>query len=126
MSLHRSSLMGAALALTTALTASAALAQTPASPPAPRAETQTPQPDRTAMVIEGQLQSVDAVTKTLVVRTAAGKDETVRYDDATKVTGGQSGVAGLANSKGTEVTVKYSGHGEERVATEITIRQKKS
>jgi hypothetical protein len=125
MSLHRSSLMGAALALTTALTASAALAQTPASPPAPRAETQASQPDM-AMVIEGQLQSVNAATKTLVVKTAAGKDETVRYDDATKVTGGQSGVAGLANSKGTDVTVKYSGHGEERVATEITIRQKKS
>jgi hypothetical protein len=125
MSLHRSSLMGAALALTTALTASAALAQTPASPPAPRAETQASQPDM-AMVIEGQLQSVNAATKTLVVKTATGKDETVRYDDATKVTGGQSGVAGLANSKGTDVTVKYSGHGEERVATEITIRQKKS
>ena len=125
MSLHRSSLMGAALALTTALTASAALAQTPASPPAPRAETQASQPDM-AMVIEGQLQSVNAATKTLVVKTAAGKDETVRYDDATKVTGGQSGVAGLANSKGTDVTVKYSGHGEERVATEITIRQTKS
>jgi hypothetical protein len=125
MSLHRSSLMGAALALTTALTASAALAQTPVFPPAPRAETQTSQPDM-AMVIEGQLQSVNAATKTIVVKTAAGKDETVRYDDATKVTGGQSGVAGLANSKGTDVTVKYSGHGEERVATEITIRQKKS
>ena len=50
MSLHRSSLMGAALALTTALTASAALAQTPVFPPAPRAETQTSQPDM-AMVI---------------------------------------------------------------------------
>ena len=125
MSLHRSSLMGAALALTTALTASAALAQTPPSPPAPRAETQASQPDM-AMVIEGQLQSVNAATKTIVVKTAAGKDETVRYDDATKVTGGQSGVAGLANSKGTDVTVKYSGHGEERVATEITIHQKKS
>ena len=125
MSLHRSSLMGAALALTTALTASTALAQTPASPPAPRAETQASQPEM-AMVIEGQLQSVNAATKTIVVKTAAGKDETVLYDDTTKVTGGQSGVAGLANSKGTDVTVKYSGHGEERVATEITIRQKKS
>jgi hypothetical protein len=125
MSLHRSSLMGAALALTTALTASAALAQTPASPQTPRPDTQTSQPER-AMVIEGQLQSVNATAKTLVIRTAAGKDETVRYDDGTKVTGGQSGVAGLANSKGTDVTVKYSGHGEERIATEITIREKKS
>jgi len=126
MSLHRSSLTGAALALTTVLTASAALAKTPAFPSPPRTDTQASQPDSMAMVIEGQLQSVNAATKTLVVRTAAGKDETVRYDDSTKVTGGQSGVAGLANSKGTDVTVKYSGHGEARVATEITIRQKTS
>ncbi len=124
MSLHRSMLLSAAVALTTVLTTTGAHAQSPAFPPAPRAETQAMQPDTMAMVIEGQLLSVNAATKTLVVRTAAGKDETVRYDDATKVSGGQSGVAGLANSKGTEVTVKYAGHGEERVATEITIRQK--
>ena len=60
----------------------------------------------------------------MIVKTAAGKEETLRYDDATKVIGGQSGVAGLANSKGTDVTVKFRGTGADRVASEITIHEK--
>ena len=89
--------------------------------PDPRAQ----QPADMAMVIEGSLESVDATTKTLVVKTAEGKEETLRYDDATKVTGGQSGVAGLVNSKGTTVTVKFRGTGADRVASDITIGEKK-
>jgi len=122
MSLHRISLIGAAVALATALSASSALAQTPDSPPP---SGQRAQPEMAAM-IEGQLESVNATTQTLVVKTAAGKSETLRYDADTKVTGGQSGVAGLANSRGSEVTVKFRGTGEDRVATEIAIRPKKS
>lgn len=125
MSLNRSSLIGAALAFTTVISASAASAQTPAAPPSPVFEPRGQQPDM-AMVIEGQLQSVNAATKTLVVKTAAGKEESLRYDDATKVTGGQSGIAGLANSKGTDVTVKFRGTGNDRIATDITIAEKKS
>lgn len=125
MSFHRFSLLGAAVALSAALSASSALAQTPdaSQPPLPGERAQ--QSDMST-VIEGQLDSVNAVTRTLVVKTAAGKSETLRYDDSTKVTGGQSGVAGLANAKGTEVSVKFKGTGENRLATEITIREKKS
>jgi hypothetical protein len=116
----RFSLIGAAVAVATMLSTSA-MAQTPAppaeQPPAQQAEMAT---------IEGQLASVDAAAKTIVVKTAAGKDESLRYDDSTKVVGGQSGVAGLANSKGTDVVVKFRGTGNNRVATEITIREKKS
>ncbi len=124
MSLHRLSLMCAAVALTTAVSTSSALAQTPTPPPM-TAEPRAQQPDA-ATTIQGQLDSVDATTKTLVVKTATGMSETLRYDDATKVTGGDKGVAGLTNSKGSEVTVKFRGTGAERVATEITIRPKKS
>jgi hypothetical protein len=35
-------------------------------------------------------------------------------------------VAGLANSKGTDVVVKFRGTGANRLATEITIKEKKS
>lgn len=123
MSLHRFSSMCAAVALATAVSTSSALAQTPTprTPAEPRAQ----QTDM-ASTVQGQLDSVDATTKTLVVKTAAGVNETLRYDDNTKVTGGERGVAGLTNSKGSEVTVKFRGTGEDRVATEITIRPKKS
>lgn len=122
MSVTRYSLIGASLAMATVLSTSA-LAQEPAAPQTPTTQPRAQQ-DMIATTVEGQLQSVDATTKTIVVKTAAGKEESLKYDDATKVTGGQSGIAGLANSKGTDVTVKFRGMGANRVATEITIREK--
>jgi NADH dehydrogenase FAD-containing subunit len=115
--------MGASLAVATVLSTSM-LAQEPVAPQTPAQP--RAQQDMTANVVEGQLQSVDATAKTIVVKTAAGKEEKLSYDDTTKVTGGQSGIAGLANSKGTDVTVKFRGTGADRVATEITIKEKKS
>lgn len=124
MNVTRLSLMSATVVVSSML-ATSAFAQTPANPQPAEPPAQQEQKDMSAEIV-GQLQSVDATAKTLVVRTAAGKDETLRYDDATKVTGGQSGVAGLANSKGTDVTVKVRGTGADRVATEIAIKEKKS
>jgi len=40
------------------------------------------------------------------------------------VTGGQSGVAGLANARGTQVSVRVTGSGADRVASEIMIKEK--
>lgn len=122
MSFTRLGLMSASLAVASVVSTSV-FAQTLASPPPPAAS-RAQQEMATAIV--GQLQSVDPATKTIVVRTAAGADESLRYDDATKVTGGQSGVAGLANSKGTDVTVKFRGAGADRIATEIAIKEKHS
>lgn len=130
MNLRQLSVIGAAAALGTVLSTSAALAQTPppTPPPAPQREAapepKAQQPDMAAS-IKGELESVDATTKTLVVKTAEGKSETIRYDDATQVTGGESGEAGLVNSKGTQVTVKFRGTGIDRVASEIAIGEKK-
>lgn len=122
MSFTRFSLIGGAAAFATVLSSSAMAQTPPPQPPTgqPRAQAQ----EMTS--VEGQLSSVDATAKTIVIKTALGKDETLRYDDSTKVVGGQSGVAGLANSKGTDVVVKFRGTGENRVATEITIKKKES
>lgn len=138
MNLRKIGVMGAALALGTVLSTSSAFAQTPTPTPAPTPEQTPAQPrempapeprsDRqadAALTFEGSLESVDATTKTLVVKTAEGKEETLRYDDNTKVTGGESGVAGLVNSKGTTVKVTFSGTGADRVASEIAIIEPK-
>jgi hypothetical protein len=126
MSFTRFSRIGAAAAFATAISTTA-LAQTPTpQTPAEQPRVQQPRTQQSDMTVEGQLQSVDATEKEIVVKTTAGKEETLRYDDSTKVVGGQSGIAGLANSKGTDVVVKFRGSGDNRVATEITIREKKS
>jgi hypothetical protein len=93
----------------------------PAPAPAPvvRAD---PSP---ATTIEGELMKVDTTAKTLVVKTAEGKEERLGYTDATKVTGAQSGIAGLANTTRTQVSVKFTGTGANRIATEITVREAK-
>ncbi|MEZ5286651.1 MAG: hypothetical protein R2712_17950 [Vicinamibacterales bacterium] len=119
--LHRISLSGATLALGAVLVSSPALAQQPAPSPAPAASQQQAP---AASMVEGELMSVDATAKQLVVKTAAGQEEQIRYTDSTKVTGGQSGVAGLANARGTQVSVTVTGSGADRVASEIMIKEK--
>ncbi|MGE0812492.1 MAG: hypothetical protein AB7O28_02030 [Vicinamibacterales bacterium] len=120
MKVCRSNVAGPVLALATACLATSALAQAPHPRPT-SPDQEHAQPSDMAMTIAGQLESVNATTRTLVVKTADGKSESLRYDDATKVIGGRSGVAGLANAKGTQVIVKYRGTGTDRVASEITI-----
>ncbi|MEZ5286395.1 MAG: hypothetical protein R2712_16615 [Vicinamibacterales bacterium] len=124
--INRHSIAGATLAL--ALMATPALAQEPQQPapspmPAPT-ETREAQTPAQAMSLEGELLRVDADAKTIVVKTADGKEEQLRYTETTKITGGESGEAGLANSKGTTVSVSFEGSGADRVATEITINEK--
>jgi hypothetical protein len=48
------------------------------------------------------------------------------YNDATKVTGAQKTVEGLATMSGNEVTVHYTKQADKNLATEIEIRAKKS
>jgi hypothetical protein len=125
-----------ALVFTSMLGASASFAQQPPSPnpaPAPGTRAEQPMPEQRAErpaaqanTIKGELVRVDAATKMLVVKTAAGAEEKIRYDDATKVTGAKDGVAGLANADDTDVTIKVTGTGADRVATEITVEKKKS
>jgi Cu/Ag efflux protein CusF len=68
----------------------------------------------------GELRSVDAAKQTLTI-SADGKDQVFQYNDQTKVTGAQGGVAGLATMSGSQVTVQFTMKGAERLATSIEI-----
>ena len=69
----------------------------------------------------GELADVDAKAATITVKTAT-EDMKFRYDDQTKVTGAQKGVAGLATMKGSQVTVNYKKEGANNIATSIDVR----
>jgi hypothetical protein len=89
--------------------------QAPARPDAP-AQAQ-------AATAQGELQDVDAKASTITVKTA---DSEMRftYNDQTKVTGAQKGVAGLATMKGSQVTVQFRKDGATNIATSIEVRAK--
>jgi hypothetical protein len=117
-------------ALLTAGTSLAQQAPRPNPAPAPGTRGEQPRPERraeapaTADEVKGGLVRVDTDTKTLVVKTADGTQERVPYTDSTKVTGAEGGVAALADAAGVEVTIKVTGKGADRVATDITIDKK--
>ena len=119
-----------ALVFTSLLGVSASFAQQPPSPnpaPAPGTRAEQPMPERAAAqanTVKGELVRVDAATKMLVVKTALGAEEKILYNDATKVTGAKDGVAGLANASNSNVTIKFTGTGADRLATEITVDKK--
>lgn len=69
----------------------------------------------------GELTDVDAKAATITVKTAT-EEMKFRYDDQTKVTGAQKGVAGLATMKGSQVTVQYKKEGSNNIATSIDVR----
>jgi hypothetical protein len=66
---------------------------------------------------KGELKSVDAAKMTLTL--ASG--ETFMFNDQTKVTGAQGGVAGLASASGRQVTIQYTQKGADRIATSIEV-----
>jgi len=70
---------------------------------------------------QGELVAVDAKEKILSVKTTNG-DMEFRYDDDTKVTGGQKGVAGLATMSGTPVGIRYRQDGAVNHAVSIEVR----
>jgi hypothetical protein len=88
--------------------------------PAPQLRTESPRADTS---LKGELIKVDATTKMLTVKTADGKTEMVAYNDDTKVTGAETGIAGLANQTNTKVTVKFTGAGLTRIASEIVVEK---
>ena len=89
-------------------------AQAPAPAAAP-AQAQKPESAK------GELKSVDAQKMTLTL----ANGQTFQYSSATKVTGAQGGVAGLASMSGREVTIDYETRGADRVATIITVAAEK-
>ncbi len=78
-----------------------------------------------ANTIEGELVNVDTTARMLTIETEDGKSEKVRYTDSTKINGAQTGIAGLASEDRQRVTVKFTGNGVDRVASEITVEKDK-
>jgi hypothetical protein len=120
-----------AVALTAFLGATLAAQQPQPSPnpptdprPAPQLRTEQPAP-KADTSLKGELVKVDTTAKMLTIKTTEGKTEMVAYNDDTKVTGAQTGIAGLANQTNTKVTVKFSGPDIARVATEIVVEKDK-
>lgn len=111
MSFTRSLAIAAALAFVVSLVPASAQQQTPAPTPASA---------------HGQLVRVDTSAKTILIRTDANAQMTFSYNDATKVTGSEEDVAGLATMSGTEVTVQYRKDGQTNMATQIEVMKKPS
>jgi hypothetical protein len=129
--LQRLTSVTTAFAFTTFLGASLAAQQPQPNPspspapdpkPAPQLRAEQPKADTS---LKGELVKVDTTAKMLTIKTAEGKTEMVAYNDATKVTGAESGIAGLANQSSTKVTVKFTGPDIARVATEIVVEKDK-
>jgi hypothetical protein len=87
--------------------------QAPATGPAQAAQTTS--------TAQGELVNVDAKASTIAIKTSVGNME-FRYDNQTKITGSQSGAAGLATMTGSQVTVQYRKEGSTNFATSIDVR----
>src|SRR5262245_8997642 len=77
-------------------------------------------------VASGELVKIDTAAKTIVIKTESDPQMQFSYTDATKVTGADKGVAGLATMTGSSLTVHFTKRGQTNVATEIEVQPKKS
>jgi len=79
-----------------------------------------------ASVASGELVKIDTSAKTIVIKTESEPQMQFSYTDATKITGAEKGVAGLATMTGSALTIHYTKKGQDNVATEIEVQPKKS
>jgi hypothetical protein len=76
-------------------------------------------------IAQGQLVKVDANAKTIAIRSAQGAPVQFSYTEDTKVVGADQGVAGLATMSGADVTIQFVRKGQDNVAMQIEVREKK-
>ena len=74
-----------------------------------------------AQIAQGELLDVDGKANTLTIKTKTG-EMTFSYNEQTKVTGAQKGVAGLATMSGSQVTVMYRKNGQTNLAASIDVK----
>ena len=79
-----------------------------------------------ASVASGELVKIDTSAKMIVIKTESNPEMQFSYTDATKITGADKGVAGLATMTGSSLTIRYTKKGEDNIATEIAVQPKKS
>jgi hypothetical protein len=91
--------------------------------PALAQDSRAPAPEPS--VAQGQLLKVDATARTIAIRSAQGAQMQFSYTEDTKVVGADQGVAGLATMSGANVTIQFVRKGQDNVATQIEVRQKK-
>jgi VCBS repeat-containing protein len=80
--------------------------------------------DDVASAVHGTVTKIDSTTKTMVVKTKDGTEETVHYTDKTAVWGADKTAAGAKDTVkgvevGSEVVVKYTGKGADKSATAV-------
>jgi hypothetical protein len=73
----------------------------------------------------GELTRVDAQARSFSVKSETGAEMLFTYDEKTIVTGAQNNVAGLATSKGSEVTVSYRNDSAGKMAAKIEVHAKR-
>jgi hypothetical protein len=96
--------------------------QSPAPAPAPREPEQ--QRAKDPAPVSGELVSLDAKARTLVIKTDSGNEMSFSYTDTTEIVGADKGASGLATMNGSAVTVHYSVHGTANTATKIEVTKK--
>jgi len=78
--------------------------------------------------VSGIVKSVDKTSKTMVVKTANGAEQTIKWTDKTTVEGAKGAGKGVADAstgtyegakEGTKLTVKYTEKGGEKTAVAI-------
>ena len=80
-----------------------------------------PQAQQTTSTAQGELVNVDTKASTIAIKTSVGNME-FRYDNQTRISGAQSGAAGLATMTGAPVTVQYKKEGSTNLATSIAVQ----
>ena len=90
----------------------------PAIPPSASSASAQAEAQQTAT---GELLSIDAKDSSMKVKTATG-EVTIKYDDATKVSGASRNTAGLATMSGSQVVVRYKKDGASNLATSIEVK----
>ena len=79
------------------------------------------QPQEQTQTAQGELLDVDGKANTRTIKTQKG-DMTFSYNEQSKVTGAQKGVAGLATTTGSQITVMYRKNGPTNLATSIDAK----
>jgi hypothetical protein len=97
------------------------------APPSSQAPppSQTPPAQAQANVAQGQLLRVDSNAKVIEIRSSESSQMQFKYNDQTKVTGADKGVAGLATMSGSTVRVHFTKQGQDNIATEIEVEAAK-
>ena len=90
----------------------------------PRDRQQQEKP-KTLEPVTGELLSVDADSKTAVIKTAGDVEMKFSFSEETEIIGADKGASGLAASSGATLTVTYQQHGTANVATRIEVKPKK-